>query len=265
MPKTPPDQVALASGPEFDAVTTTTFSLAEPPGSSDARNVYERKLAVMARCKDIVPDKVHPHHKFQYNSIQQISNRLREYAVAEQLDISVDFPPEHDGYVRVRLSCSGGASANGPETAVAYYPVTPDDKGLAYSTKYALIRLFLIGDGEENDEAEMADRSSAKAPQRAVTPAKVAAKETPASPQSEALTDAVRALREEGKVTEKMLALLRELGIGSNKRVSELAIGEQVYLLRSLLAEREKVVDGKDLEQLNYEKLLAEITEGGAQ
>jgi len=138
--------------------------VSEEPEDKNARNVYQRKLAVMKRCDEIVPDKVHPHHKFEYNSIQQISNRLRQYAVEEGLDIAVDFPPEHEGYARVTLTCSEMEGVGGVYTSrsVHFYPIAPDDKGLAYSTKYPLIRLFLIGDGEENDEAEMANKSSAR-------------------------------------------------------------------------------------------------------
>lgn len=216
------------------------------------RTVFERKLAVMKRCSEIAPDKKHPKFGFYYNSIQQVSNKLREYAVAEGLDISVDFPPEHPGYTRVTLTCSDSS-----DEMEKFYPIAPDDKGLAYSTKYPLIRLFLIGDGEENDEAEMAARSSALPPSPS-TPGDIE-RVPETDDRSAALTAAVRQLRDEGKVTQEMVAVLGELGVGSNnKRVSQLDVGAQVYLLRTLLNARREKVGGIDEIQEELEKLLDE-------
>ena len=117
-----------------------------------SRNVYHRKLAVMARCKDIKPDKVHPHHKFEFISIQSVSNHLRAFCVEEGLDIT---PSIEAGELVLTLT-----NVDKPdEQIVSRWPVVEGDKGYAYTVKYPEVRVFLIGDGEENDEAEMANKS----------------------------------------------------------------------------------------------------------
>lgn len=121
------------------------------------RNVHQRKLAVMAKCAAIVPDGFHQHHKFKFLSIQMVSNHLRAFCAEEGLDVTPGFDPQYPGYVRIDF-----VNADDPADAfVAWYPEVPQDKGFAYSTKYPLVRAFLIGDGEEDDEAEMATRSAA--------------------------------------------------------------------------------------------------------
>ena len=117
------------------------------------RNVYQRKLAVMGRCKEISPDKTHPHHHFEYVSIQNVENHLREFCIAEGLDVT---PSVENGDVVVTLT-----NVEKPdEQIVTRWPVVEGDKGWAYSVKYPLMRIFHVGDGEENDEKEMADKSA---------------------------------------------------------------------------------------------------------
>ena len=132
------------------------------------RNVYARKLAVMAKCGEITPDKKHPAHGFMYVSIQTLSNHLRKFCVEEGLDITSS---EADGRLVFTLTNVDDPSDN----IISIWPVVAGDKGYAYSHKYPLMRLFLVGDGEENDEAEMATKSGAAATQSArtaVAPAK---------------------------------------------------------------------------------------------
>ena len=118
------------------------------------KNVHARKLAVMQKCSAITPDKVHAHHGFPYISVQAISNHLRQFAVEEGLDIIASVG---DLMTMIEL-----VNVDQPDDRiVAHFPLVEDDKAWAYSIKFALIRLFLIGDGEEGDEAEMATRSGA--------------------------------------------------------------------------------------------------------
>lgn len=139
----------------------------------DMRNVYQRKLAVMAKCDAIKPDAEHAGFHFTYNSVQHISNKLRQFAVEEGLDITTSAP---DGHIRVVLTNSDDPA----DQIIADWPLVPQDKAWAYSSKYALVRIFLIGDGTEGDEAENAERSGngrahvpapvAPRPQTAVAP-----------------------------------------------------------------------------------------------
>jgi hypothetical protein len=107
----------------------------------------------MAKCSAISPDKTHPAHGFKYVSIQTISDHLRTYCAEEGLDINLDVV---EGEVILQL-----VNIDRPEDRiVSRWPVVPGDKGFAYSVKFPLIRTFLIGDGEENDEAVMATNSA---------------------------------------------------------------------------------------------------------
>jgi hypothetical protein len=110
--------------------------------SITARNVYQRKRAVMERCGAIKLDKKHPHHKFEYVSIQNLSNSLRAFMVEAGLEC---VPSVQDGYLTIEL-----VNVDKPEERIiSSWPLAPDDKGFAYSIKYPLMRLFLVGDGEE--------------------------------------------------------------------------------------------------------------------
>jgi hypothetical protein len=139
------------------------------PAGVRAEGLHNRKLRVMARCSEIAPDKTHPAHKFQYVSIQNLSNHLRRFCAEEGLDIVTSIT---DGTVVVEL-----INADKPdEKSVSTWPVVAGDKGFAFSIKFPLMRLFLIGDGEENDEAELASASGRAAvrplpPARATPPA----------------------------------------------------------------------------------------------
>ena len=123
-------------------------------------NVHQRKLAVMRRCHALVPDKMHPAHHFPYISIQRLSNELRQFAIDEGLDIVASVDAEQ---MIIQL-----VNVDQPEQIIiSRWPMVEADKAWAYSFKWALMRLFLIGDGEEGDEAEMAQRSRASTGRRA--------------------------------------------------------------------------------------------------
>jgi hypothetical protein len=123
--------------------------------------VYQRKLAVMARCSAIVPDKQHG-QGFPYISVQAISNHLREFLVEEGLDVTPSLSENHDA-LRVTLT-----NADDPkQQIVSDWPLVDKDKAWAYTFKWALIRIFAIGDGEEGDEAELANNSGRRAQRQA--------------------------------------------------------------------------------------------------
>lgn len=134
--------------------------------TQDTRNVHQRKLAVMKRCAVITPDSKYNGQtkdgrpiRFEYLSVQAISNHVRGFCVEEGLDL---VPSISDNLVVLEL-----VNADQPDDKiVATWPIVPNDKAWAYSLKYALIRTFLIGDGEEGDEAEMAGHSEQAATQR---------------------------------------------------------------------------------------------------
>jgi hypothetical protein len=133
-------------------MTTTLLERVMDGEKVDLRNVYQRKLAVMAKCGEIKPDATHAGFGFTYNSVQHISNKLRQFAVEEGLDITTSAP---DGHILVVLT-----NADEPTDQIrAEWPLVPNDKAWAYSSKYALIRTFLIGDDTEGDEAENAAAS----------------------------------------------------------------------------------------------------------
>lgn len=115
------------------------------------RNVYQRKLAVMAKCREVKPDKKHS-IGFEYVSIQNLSNHLRKFLVEEGLDVEFGFV---EGMLNVVL-----VNVDRPEDKIASsWPIVENDKGYAYTTKFPLIRMFQIGDGEEGDEADLAQKS----------------------------------------------------------------------------------------------------------
>lgn len=147
----------LAVKPPQDGVAT---SEATPGAPAVSRNVWQRKLAVMKRCGAIAPDKRHPHHGFDYVSIQTLENHLREFLVAEGLDVTATV---EDGSVAIWLT-----NVDEPtDQIVSRWPIVADDKGWAYSVKYPLMRLFHVGDGDEGDEKEMADKSARTATEQA--------------------------------------------------------------------------------------------------
>lgn len=125
----------------------------EAGGASPPLNVYQRKLRVMAAL-DIKPDKRHS-LGFEYVSIQHLSNQLRTLCAKEGLDVEITFPDNDPGYIDIYLVNVDVPS----DTIYTRWPVIEGDKGWAYTVKYPLVRLFLVGDPEENDEAEMAEKS----------------------------------------------------------------------------------------------------------
>ena len=142
--------MTLAVKPPQDGVAT---SEATPGAPAVSRNVWQRKLAVMKRCSAIVPDKRHPHHGFEYVSIQALENHLREFLVAEGLDVTATL---EDGSLVLILT-----NVDQPtDQIVSRWPIVAEDKGWAYTVKYPLMRTFHVGDGDEGDEKEMADRSA---------------------------------------------------------------------------------------------------------
>jgi hypothetical protein len=147
--------------------------------STDVRNVYQRKQAVVRRCAAIVPDKKHPAHHYMYNSIQNVSNHLRAIGAEEGLDIQPSFNHELPGWLFLTFTNVDKPS----EQIVSEWPVVDGDKGFAYTTKFPLIRSFLIGDGEENDESEMADRSGQQTRTPPAPPARQPAARRPAQAQ----------------------------------------------------------------------------------
>jgi hypothetical protein len=128
--------------------------------TTDTRNVYQRKLAIMRRCQAIAPDSQYDatskatgaRVQFPYLSVQYISNELRQFCCEEGLDCTVSVVSDQ---VVIELT-----NVDEPKDRItATWPLVPNDKAWAYSVKYALIRTFLIGDGTEGDEAENAERS----------------------------------------------------------------------------------------------------------
>lgn len=110
-------------------------------------NIHERKLAVMARVGEIHHDKTHPHHNYTYNSIDNISNAIRALFV----EFGIGYEPScSDGVMTVRL-----VNVDRPDdTSTTTWPVVDDDKGFAYSTKFPLVRTFLVADSAEDDPAK---------------------------------------------------------------------------------------------------------------
>lgn len=144
---------------------TATLDKVQPAiGVDRSRNVYQRKLAVMARCGEISPDATHAGFGFKYNSIQHVSNKLRTFAVEEGLDITTSVPDDHVLVVLTNVDVPS-------EQIEARWPLVPNDKAWAYSSKYALIRTFLIGDDTEGDEADNATSSGQARPAAQTAPA----------------------------------------------------------------------------------------------
>ena len=165
-------------------VSRSAAGFPEAP-TTDARNVYQRKLAVMAKCDVIAPDSKYDavskqsgaRIQFPYLSVQYISNQLRRFAVEEGLDITASVAGELVIVVLTNVDVPS-------EQITATWPLVPNDKAWAYSTKYALIRTFLIGDGTEGDEAENAANSGQSSPATHQTQPSVARQGTvPASGQ----------------------------------------------------------------------------------
>lgn len=123
--------------------------------STPARNVYQRKAAVTAKVGTMVTDKVHPAHKFPYMSIQNVSNHVRQFCLDEGLDPNISIAGDVLVLELVNVD-------NPDERITSTWPLVPQDKAWSYTTKYALVRTFLIGDSEENDEATMADGHAAQ-------------------------------------------------------------------------------------------------------
>jgi hypothetical protein len=124
------------------------------------KNVYQRKLAVMAKCDDIKLDKVHPHHGFRYISIQNIEERLRKLCVEEGLDITATCFTTTN-HITIVLT-----NVDDPKDQIeSTWPLADDDKGFAYSVKYPLLRIFHVGDEEEARETrEQPARGTQAAP-----------------------------------------------------------------------------------------------------
>jgi hypothetical protein len=219
--------------------TTAPGAPADVPAGATAKagapNVYQRKLAVMKRCGGIEPDKVH-FQKFDYISIQHLSNSLREYLIAEGLDVTTGIV---DGEVLVTLT-----NVDNPhDQIVSSWPVIEADKGWAYSVKYPLIRLFLVGDGEENDEAEMATKSGETATKtregRGAPPSNPPSTAAPAhsSVTAELLGLLETALKDEdtAKATWTLLAKEgRPKGMGPTRWVPTLPVETQLRILAGL-------------------------------
>lgn len=130
-------------------------------------NAHQRKLAVMRRLDALAPDKFHPHHRFSYISIQALSAAVRRACVEEGLDVVFSVT---DGAVVIEL-----VNADAPsDRIVTTWPTVDGDRGWAYGIKFPLMRLFLVGDDDEADEAEMA-AASGRAATRAASSSPVGA------------------------------------------------------------------------------------------
>lgn len=143
--------------PTRNGAGTTEGAVSSPPG----RNVHQRKLAVMAKCDAITLDADYNGQtrdgrpiRFRYVSIQSVSNHLRHFCAEEGIDVNIS--ASSDGTALVLELVNADTPS---EKIVSTWPIVAGDKAWAYTTKYALVRTFLIGDGEENDEADMAARS----------------------------------------------------------------------------------------------------------
>jgi hypothetical protein len=133
-----------------------SMSESEKAPTTDSRNVYQRKLAVMAKCETLRMRGKHDHYGFSYHTVQDLSNHLRKILVEEGLDVEFDFA-EVDGFVTVVLI--NASDPRPEEKIISRWPIVENDKGYAYTTKFPLIRMFLIGDSEEGDEAKLAEES----------------------------------------------------------------------------------------------------------
>lgn len=138
---------------------------------------------------------------YPYTSIQEVSGHLRRLCAEEGLDPEVSLWPDPELYLKMiaglyeqlgdliggertdnaaRPGLIERLAANVPlpgtwmqvslvnvddpsDRVVTRWPTAQGDKAWAYSTKYPLVRVFLIGDGAENDEATMADASARQA------------------------------------------------------------------------------------------------------
>jgi hypothetical protein len=190
------------------------------------RNVYQRKLAVMERCGNIEKDdyngysaKTGKEVHFKYIGVQTLSNYLRKALVEEGLDVEFSF---EEGQLLVSLVNVDEPS----DRIVTRWPIVDQDKGYAYSTKYPLIRLFQVGDNEEGDEAELAERSGkaasalkkdAPAPSRGPVnaPAPASALEAMAKQAAPRITTPanLQALRERASMASQALMLTDDVGV----------------------------------------------------
>ena len=138
----------IRGGMAVMTATATRETVEAAFATVNTKNVYQRKAAVMAKCKAITLDKTHPHHGFQYTSIGNLENHLREWMVEEGLDITPTCDPERPGFIDFPL-----VNVDKPDEVIhSWWPIVEDDKGWAYTVKYPQMRVFHIGDGEEDRE-----------------------------------------------------------------------------------------------------------------
>jgi len=132
--------------------TKTTPARVEAPSANgteptvDTRPLGRRWLAVLDRIGDLEPDKTHPHHKFRYVSIQKLSSALRKACIAEGVFY---WPSVRGDQFIVRIENADDER----QVRTSAWPVFEDDKGFAYTVKYPLARVTLMGD-EADDQSE---------------------------------------------------------------------------------------------------------------
>jgi hypothetical protein len=133
-------------------------------------NIYQRINAALVEMGDLTTDKVHPHHKYPYVSVQKLLASWRHVSIKYGIRTSMSF--EQDDTLWVSL-----INMDNPEDReVSKWPISPDDKGWSYTAKYALMKILMVADDEEPDERTVQTAPSTP-PRRAAATAPVQRRE----------------------------------------------------------------------------------------
>ncbi len=121
----------------------------------DRLNVHQRRALARNLCGRVAADMEHG-KGFKYVSIGHLSNELRPVLAEAGLDYSISVDTE-----RATMTFDWFCVDNPSDTCSDSFPLLPEgaDKAWAYQVKWSLIRIFMVSDATEPDEADAAESS----------------------------------------------------------------------------------------------------------
>ena len=131
-------------------------------GSPGIPNIYQRKVALMQELGEVGRGGKNPHLKNEYIRYQDLMDALRPLTAKHGIDVICEIADGPIGYVTL-------TNVDDPADQIVqrWAPTDlPKDQGGSYLIKYALMKLFLIGDGEDPDRDLGAANTNPPTPSR---------------------------------------------------------------------------------------------------
>lgn len=139
-------------------------------------NIYRRKVALMQELGSLRPEKHNDHLNNDYIGYQQVMDTLRPLTRKYGIDVT---PEIHPGPFAIITYTNIDDPAD--KIVQTFAPIDlPKDQAGSYLVKYALMKFFLIGEGDDDPDARLGDGSAPASRQQSPQPARLASVSRPA-------------------------------------------------------------------------------------